>query len=167
MLIYLNCHFFNVKISFYIKNLDCPIVPIKLELNYLCFPFWQIFYNSADNKTFNFKFTMDQMAKFSYGSKVDWIICRMDQMSWSNNYRIKCRLDHLSLDQMLCHRIGTSKKLLFQNLTKNMMENWSTGKNIGKQECSAENELQQELWQDVCRRVSPLFNCFDHHLFNL
>ena len=42
-----------------------------------------------------------------------------------------------------------SKKLLFQNLTKNMMENLSTGKNIGKQECTAENEVQQELWQGV------------------
>ena len=62
--------------------------------------------------------------------------------------------------------IETSKKLLFQKLTKNMMENWSTGKNIGKQECSAENEVQQKLWQGVCRRVSTLINCFDHHLFN-
>ena len=34
------------------------------------------------------------------------------------------------------------------------MENWSKEKNIGKQECSAENEGQQELWQGVCRRVT-------------
>ena len=28
---------------------------------------------------------------------------------------------------------------------KNMMENWSAGKNIGKQECSAENKVHK-LW---------------------
>ena len=32
---------------------------------------------------------------------------------------------------------------------------WKKGiGNIGKQECRAENELQQELWQGVCRLVS-------------
>ena len=40
-------------------------------------------------------------------------------------------------------------KNMMENLTKNMMENWSTGKNIHKQECNAENEVQQELWQGV------------------
>ena len=30
----------------------------------------------------------------------------------------------------------------FQNLTKNMMENQSAKKNIGKQECGAENKVQ-------------------------
>ena len=34
------------------------------------------------------------------------------------------------------------KKNLFQNLTKNMMENQNAKKNIGKQECGAENKVQ-------------------------
>ena len=48
-----------------------------------------------------------------------------------------------------------------------MKENWSTGKNIGIQECSEENAEQQQLWQGVYRHMSTLFNCFDHHLLNL
>ena len=54
------------------------------------------------------------------------------------------------LNTYLLMVIGTSKKLYLKNLTNNMMENWSTG----KQEWSAENEVQQEQWQGVCRRVS-------------
>ena len=37
------------------------------------------------------------------------------------------------------------KKNLFQNLTKNMMENQNAKKNIGKQECGAEKKVQKEL----------------------